>query len=532
MRLKFLRNHHRIGTSVSRLKSEILSLKEERYHQNLVIEINHLLLNHLEPGALFQAISTALWDHVHHEFMALTSIEEDDDRERIQFLDTPPFRGRYRVGEDLPQFLGLRSSLTAPRKIEVIDPDGIDAIKPVETAKILKGLGIRSICYLPMVSRGRTLGVLSIGCKESNAFSPVIIRLLECVADQIAIAIDNALAFQDIRIVKNRTEEEKLYLEEEIVNDFATSEIIGKSPALLQVLRQIKTVAQSDATVLLLGETGTGKELVARAIHENSRRNSRTFVKLNCSVIPFGLIESELFGHERGAFTGAIAKKIGRFELAHQGSLFLDEVGDLPLEIQPKLLRAIQEKEFERLGSNTSQRVDVRLIAATHRNLQEMTANGTFRNDLFYRLNVFPIQIPSLRERKEDIPNLVKYFVQKFAKSMDKKIERIPSHSMSALVAWTWPGNIRELQNLIERSVILTQTNELHVPLSELHLSNDPGGAAPNRTFEDLEREGILAALKTCNGVVGGPEGAAALLGLKRTTLHSKMRKLGIERGW
>jgi formate hydrogenlyase transcriptional activator len=303
---------------------------------------------------------------------------------------------------------------------------------------------------------------------------------------------------------------------------------------------QIDTVAPSDATVLLLGETGTGKELLARAIHERSRRQARTFVRLNCSAIPLGLVESELFGHERGAFTGAIAKKVGRFELANQGTLFLDEIGDLPLELQPKLLRAIQEREFERLGSTRTIKVDVRLIAATHQDLAKMVEQGSFRRDLFYRLNVFPIRVPALRERKEDIPGLVRYFTQKFARAMDKRIERIPAETLAALVAWPWPGNIRELHNLVERSVILSSGSELRVPLSEMRLEAPepaPPPAAPAAppaggamTLEDHERQGILEALEACGGVVGGPGGAAERLGLKRSTLNSKMRKLGINR--
>jgi formate hydrogenlyase transcriptional activator len=296
------------------------------------------------------------------------------------------------------------------------------------------------------------------------------------------------------------------------------------------VLEQIETVAPSNATVLLLGETGTGKELLARAIQKRSPRRDRPFVKLNCSAIPLGLIESELFGHERGAFTGAIQRKVGRFELAHQGTLFLDEVGDLPLELQPKLLRAIQEREFERLGGTVTQKVDVRIIAATHRSLPAMVQDGRFRQDLFYRLNVFPILVPPLRDRKEDIPALVAFFTQKFARQLDRRIEHIPASAMERLVAWPWPGNIRELQNIIERSVILSQGAELKVPVADL---DEPQGLevpSPPRTLQELEREEIRKALRDCGGVIGGPEGAAARLGVKRTTLTYRMKKLGILR--
>lgn len=329
-------------------------------------------------------------------------------------------------------------------------------------------------CQVPLFSRGKALGVLSLGSRSEDCFNDDILRLLEQVASQFAVTLDNALAFQGICSSRDQLAEEKLYLEEEIQRDFATQEIIGDSRSLRSALEQVWTVAVSDATVLLLGETGTGKELLARAIHEGSRRRARTFVRLNCSAIPLGLVESELFGHERGAFTGAIARKIGRFELAHQGTLFLDEVGDLPLDLQPKLLRAIQEREFERLGSTRTQRVDVRLIAATHHDLARMVETGRFRSDLFYRLNVFPIHVPSLRERKDDIPNLVRYFTQKYAKAMDMRIDYISGDTLQALVHWPWPGNIRELQNLVERSDILSPGHELRVPLTEL-VHGSPG---------------------------------------------------------
>jgi formate hydrogenlyase transcriptional activator len=343
--------------------------------------------------------------------------------------------------------------------------------------------------------------------------------------------VDNALAYRKIELLRDKLAEEKLFLEEEVRRDFATSEIIGSSPAWMRVLNQIETVAPSDANVLLLGETGTGKELLARALHDRSQRRNGSFVKLNCSAIPLGLMESELFGHERGAFTGALERRMGRFELAHKGTIFLDEVGDLPLELQPKLLRAIQEREFERLGSNQTMKVDVRLIAATHRSLSTMVEEGRFRQDLFYRLSVFPILVPPLRERKEDIPSLVRYFAQKFATRMDRKIERIPTATMEALVAWHWPGNIRELQNLMERSVILSQGKDLRVPVNDLKIpveSNTDGSA---ETLEEIERREIRRVLRECQGVIGGPDGAAERLGLKRTTLNSRIKKLGIVRG-
>ena len=510
--------------------SSIRALRLERDQQALVLHISKLLLSQLEPEVLFENISTALWEQTHHDFMTLSVLEADGEMERFQFLDTPPFRGRYQIDINIPAFVQRANNAIRTGQFDILGPERIATIEPKEVAQILLKEGIQSVCHIPLYSRGKALGILSFGSRAKDQFTDPIIHLLEQLAPQVALATDNALAFQEIRILRDKLAEEKLYLEEEVRQDFATGEIIGRSPALLQVLRQTETVAPSDATVLLLGETGTGKELVARAIHEHSRRQSRTFVRLNCSAIPHGLVESELFGHERGAFTGAITRKIGRFELAHQGTLFLDEIGDLPLDLQPKMLRAIQEREFERLGSNQTIRVDVRLIAATHRDLATMVREGSFRSDLFYRLNVFPIQIPPLRDRKEDIPGLVRYFTQKFTKAMDKRIERIPASTMEALVAWPWPGNIRELHNLIERAVIISPGAELRVPLAELEIKPEPEDASSPQTLEDMERKGILAALQECGGIVGGPKGAAARLGLKRTTLHSKMRKLGIER--
>ena len=348
------------------------------------------------------------------------------------------------------------------------------------------------------------------------------------MASQAAIAIENAKAFQEIAQLKDRLAEEKLYLQDEIRTEQNFGEIIGDEPAFLRVLEQAATVAPTDASVLILGETGTGKELIARAIHDLSGRRERTFVKLNCAAIPTGLLESELFGHERGAFTGAIAQKVGRFELADKGTLFLDEVGDIPLELQPKLLRALQEHEFERLGSVRTIKVDVRLVAATNRDLSQMIAAREFRSDLYYRLSVFPVSLPPLRERTTDIPKLVRYFTQKFARRMNRRIETIPTEAMEALTRYAWPGNVRELENLIERAVILTRGTALEIPLAELRAAS-PEAATPV-TLEDAERDHIRRVLEQANGVVGGSNGAAARLGMKRTTLQSKMKKLGIAR--
>jgi formate hydrogenlyase transcriptional activator len=404
------------------------------------------------------------------------------------------------------------------------------------------------LCSIPLVNRGRVLGLLSIFRTTETPFSPEDVDFLSRASGQIAIAIENALAYREISELKDKLVQEKVYLEEEFRSEMGFEQIIGNSSALKHVLQLVETVAPSDSTVLLLGETGTGKELIARAIHDRSRRKQRTLVKLNCAAIPTGLLESELFGHEKGAFTGAITQKVGRLELADQGTLFLDEVGDIPVEIQPKLLRALQEREFEPLGSTHTRKVNVRLVAATNRDLEEMVANREFRSDLYYRLNVFPIRVPPLRDRKEDIPLLVGYFVQKFAKEMQKGIEAVPAAVMKGLTNWDWPGNIRELENCIERAVLMTRGRSLEAPLAELRKTNterrndlhevkqvagqatesqsDKGSVADE--YARKQRDAIVRALAACKGRVGGANGAAARLGVNRTTLLSRMKKFGI----
>jgi formate hydrogenlyase transcriptional activator len=341
------------------------------------------------------------------------------------------------------------------------------------------------------------------------------------------MAIENALAYREIAELKDRLAQEKLYLEGEIRSEADFEGIIGQSSALRHVLQLVETVAASDSTVLLLGETGTGKELIARALHDRSRRKDRTLIKLNCAAIPTGLLESELFGHERGAFTGAITQKTGRLELADQGTLFLDEVGDIPLEVQPKLLRALQEREFERLGSTRTKKVDVRMVAATNRDLQKMVAEKQFRSDLYYRLNVIPIRIPPLRERPEDIPLLVRYFAQKYARRTQKRIESISAASMRNLARWHWPGNVRELENLVERAVVLSRGEKLEILVPELADGSMSTAAAGLDRFD--KQDTIVRILKETKGRVGGPDGAAARMGLKRTTLITRMKKLGVD---
>jgi formate hydrogenlyase transcriptional activator len=396
----------------------------------------------------------------------------------------------------------------------------------------VRPLGIRSFCWLPLTTARRRLGTLGFASRQPGPSVEGDVGFLQLVASQVAVAAENALAFQEIEALRDQLAKEKAYLEEEARTEHEFGEIVGESQVLRRVLKKVETVAPTDSTVLVLGETGTGKELVARAIHDLSPRKDRTFVKLNCAAIPTGLLESELFGHERGAFTGAVGQKVGRFEVAHQGTLFLDEVGDIPPELQPKLLRVLQEQEFERLGGTKTIKVDVRLVAATHRDLAKMVADGRFREDLYYRLNVFPVVLPPLRERRDDIPRLVRHFTQQFARRMGRRIETIPSAVMNALVRYPWPGNVRELQNVIERAVILSPGPSLQVPLGDLQQPEGtiPAPTTPAVTLADAEREHILGVLRETGWVVGGPKGAAARLGMNRSTLQWKIKKLGISR--
>ena len=388
-------------------------------------------------------------------------------------------------------------------------------------------------CLLPLISRDRVWGVLVLDRPKEQVFLQQEIDFVKQISYQVAIAIENALAYAEIKDLKEQLSREKLYLEDEIRSEQGFEEIIGRSAAIRAVLRKIETVAPTDSTVLICGETGTGKELVARAIHERSPRHSNAFVKLNCAAIPTGLLESELFGHEKGAFTGAIMQRIGRFELANRGTAFLDEIGEISLELQPKLLRVLQEREFERLGSSRTIKTDARLIAATNRNLAACVQEQTFRADLFYRLNIFPIHVPPLREHPEDIPLLVRHFVQHFARRMSRAIDTIPSETMETLVRHSWPGNIRELQNVIEHSVIRSPGPVLRVPLADLHSHSVPNQEGTGRkTLEEAEREHILATLKETKWIISGPRGAAARLGMNRSTLQFRMRKLGIVRPW
>jgi len=452
--------------------------------------------------------------------------EPDGDCFGVYALDFPDSKGFLTEDTRIPVEGSPLGAAFRSGKVELRSKSQIQADCPEACSASALREGLRSGCFLPLISKDRVLGVLALSRFAEEPFSQDDVDFLEQIVRQVAIAIENALAYKEIAELKEKLAQEKLYLEDEIRGEMDFEGIVGQSSALQHVLQMVETVAASDSTVLLLGETGTGKELIARAIHDRSRRKDRTLVKMNCAAIPTGLLESELFGHERGAFTGAISQKIGRLELADRGTLFLDEVGDIPSEIQPKLLRALQEREFERLGSTHTKRVDVRLVAATNRDLQKMVEEKQFRSDLFYRLNVFPIRIPPLRERPEDIPLLVHYFTQKHARRMEKQIDGVPVTAMAKLTQWHWPGNIRELENFVERAVILTRGTTLQFPIEELK----NGAAHPLLVIKSSssERDEIVRILREANGRVGGPDGAATRLGLKRTTLISRMKKLGI----
>ena len=492
----------------------------------LILDLTNQVVSKLNFQELLQAISVSVRRVMHCDAAGIMLPEPDGVHLRKHALDFPESKGLFTEDNLIPLEGSEIGETFRSGKPWVMNRLDAREVSPEMYAKA-SGEGMNSFCHVPLVSRDRSLGVLAVASREQNAFDREDVSFLSQVAQQVAIGVENALAYGEIADLKDKLAQEKLYLEEEIRGEMDFEGIVGQSSALRHVLNLVETVAPSDSTVLLLGETGTGKELIARAIHERSRRKERTFVKLNCAAIPTGLLESELFGHERGAFTGAIAQKIGRLELADQGTLFLDEVGDIPIEIQPKLLRALQEREFERLGSNRTKKVDVRLVAATNRDLEKMMENREFRSDLYYRLNVFPIRIPPLRERPEDIPLLVRYFIQKYGRRMQKGIESIPASALRKLSRWRWPGNIRELENFIERSVILTHGTALQAPIAEL--SNNGRTTPVAGTRQANERDEMVRILKITNGRVAGPDGAAARMGLKRTTLIARMKKLGVD---
>src|SRR6202790_2891937 len=497
-------------------------LAQERDRLRVLLDLNNVLVTSRELPELFRGIVSTLQRVIRHDYTSLALLDPMTGLLKIYALDFPGNQGFFK-----PETVVPRDSSPAGRAIEqgktlVASGPELNEYQS-EIVRQLRAEGIQTICCIPLTNRARTFGPLNLASRSADGFNARDIEFVQQVAAQIAIAVENALAFKEIDVLKDKLAVEKLYLEEEIRTEFNFEEIIGESAPLKRALAQVQLVAPAGTTVLILGDTGTGKELIARAIHNLSPRRERTFVKINCAAIPSGLLESELFGHEKGAFTGAVNQKLGRFELADRGTLFLDEVGDIPLELQPKLLRVLQEQEFERLGSNRTQRVDVRVVAATNGDLAKMVADGRFREDLYYRLNVFPVVLPPLRERPDDIPRLVRHFTQQFARRMGRRIETIPSSALDALVRYPWPGNVRELQNIIERAVILSPGPALQVPLNDLRceegrgVKEDEGRLAPPAasllsppskgavTLADAEREHILAALRETGWVLGGP---------------------------
>jgi formate hydrogenlyase transcriptional activator len=519
-------------------------LARERDRLQVLLEINNLLVTSRELPDVFRGIVSTLKRVIHHDFTSLALLDPLTGLLKIHALDFPGRPGLIKDELVVPLDASPSGRCFTNAQPLILRGAEIDRFD-TEIIRLLRSEGVQTTCCVPLITHGRTLGTLNLASRRPDAFSPSDVELLQQVAAQIAIAVENALAFKEIDSLKDKLAVEKLYLEEEIRSEFNFEEIIGDSASLKGALAQVELVAPAATTVLILGETGTGKELIARAIHNLSPRRERTFVKINCAAIPAGLLESELFGHERGAFTGAVSQKIGRFELADRGTIFLDEVGDIPLELQPKLLRVLQEQEFERLGSNRPQRVDVRVVAATNGDLSRLVAERAFRSDLYYRLNVFPIHIPPLRERREDIPLLVRYLVQKISRRLNKTVEYVPADAMDALANYSWPGNIRELENLVERAVLLSPGKELRVPLSELKSATlaaagadlfslaaapSASSASPLSTLAEADRQHILRALRQTEWRIAGPKGAAALLGMKRTTLQARMRKLGIRR--
>ncbi len=502
--------------------------EQKRASEALLLEVSNRLMPHLNFEDLRSAISASLGQIKEYDYSGLALYDPSVEKLRVYAL--PSSSRKNLIHEEL--LLPLENSPAGwafkarrPLVLNRVHEEG----RPFEIPAQLVAQGVRSACRIPLIGRERVLGTLNLASFHENAFTDDDVTLLSQVANQIALAVSNTLSFRQLAEQKEKLALEKQYLESEIRSRFSFGEIVGKSVALKEVLQQVETVAPTDSTVLILGETGTGKELIARAIHDLSRRRDKTFITVNCSALSPALLESELFGHEKGAFTGAASRRIGRLELAHRGTIFLDEVGDIPLDLQPKLLRALQEKQFERLGSAQTITVDVRLIAATNRDLEAMVEEGRFRSDLYYRLNVFPIVLPPLRERVGDIPLLTRHFLAKYSRQMGKKIESIPAETLQALARYPWPGNVRELEHFIERAVVLTSGSILRVPSLGTKLQHK-SDTRPSETLARAERDHILRVLRETNGIISGPRGAAARLGLKRTTLASKMRRLGISR--
>jgi formate hydrogenlyase transcriptional activator len=501
------------------------ALLQSEKRLQILLEINNALVSKLKPKDLLPAISSSLHAVFHQDFAGISLYESEGDVMRIYAMD-PPF-GDGLLGLATPVHECLAGEAFTSDVVTRFQRSDLEAREGYEVVTRSLAAGFQSVCFVPLTSQNGSIGVLALSSRRDRAFDQIDTEFAKQVATQVAIALDNARAYRRIEELNHRLNEEKVYIESELQTALHFDEIVGDSPALTEVMQQITQIAPTDTTVLILGETGTGKELVARAIHKVSARSAKAFVKINCAAVPSGLLESELFGYEKGAFTNAFSQKIGRLELADGGTFFLDEIGEMPLELQPKLLRVLQDMEFERLGSTRTIRVNMRLIAATNRDIGHAMSAGTFRSDLFYRLNVFPIRMPALGERRADIPKLVAHFVAKYAKRMNKCIDTVPSKTIETLMNWDWPGNIRELENFIERSVILTPGSTLQAPLSELEV-RPSSSATGTGSLESVERDYIRRVLQESRGLIAGPNGAAARLGMKRTTLQSKLQRLGI----
>jgi len=508
----------------SRRASSELDVKSARLR--LLLDLTNSVAANLELNDLLREVTVGARRVIRSDFAIVGLLDADGGRLQVHAFDSPhdtmlDKEAADSLGESLAAHVLATGKPWAGRTEEF-------ARRDAEGDPKWAAAGFKNSCVLPLVGRDQILGVLALAKREDAAYTQDEVDFLMQLSSQVAMAVENALVYGELRKLKDNFGEERVCLEDEIRSELNFEEIVGRSTALQRVLRQVEVVAPTDSGVLIQGETGTGKELIARAIHNLSARRDRPFIKLNCAAIPSGLLESELFGHEKGAFTGAIMRKAGRFEVADKGTLFLDEVGDIPLELQPKLLRVLQEHEFERLGSTRTQQVDVRVIAATHRDLKQMVEDGEFRSDLFYRLHVFPLPVPPLRDRREDIPILVRHYVDKYSRRMNRRIETIPSQAMEVFTSYSWPGNVRELQNFIERAVILSPGSALRPPLAELKEAAVQGLSSKLSTLEEAEREHVLRAIRESNWVIGGPHGAAARLGMKRTTLAYRIRKLNI----
>jgi formate hydrogenlyase transcriptional activator len=531
---------HASNVAALRRASEELQSKNDRLQ--LLLDVTNQVVSNLELRDLLRAISQDVRRVMQCDYVGLSLPDAEERQLRLYAFDFPDGKGFLQ--EDLVYPIEGSPSGAAFRTMKplTLQSPFTDWLHyPIVQSAVREGL--KSFCFLPLITRKRAIGTLVLARLRDDAFRQADIDFLSQVANQVALAVENALAYREIRDLKEQLSKEKLYLEDEIRAEMNFAQIIGSSASLRKALKRVETVAPTDSTVLIYGETGTGKELIARGIHDLSPRRAKPFVKLNCAAIPTGLLESELFGHEKGAFTGAIVQRIGRFEVADGGTIFLDEIGEIPLELQTKLLRVLQEREFERLGSSRTIRTDARLIAATNRDLEAMVGEQKFRSDLFFRLDVFPVHVPPLRERQEDIPLLVRHFTQEFSRRMKKVIETIPSAAMDALYQYHWPGNIRELQNVIERAVIISTGPALSIDVADLKLpkagpppaekpaSPKSANGALHNVLEETERQQILKALKQSDWIVAGPNGAAMRLGMNRSTLQVRIRKLGISRG-